>query len=139
MRLTLPAALVAAVCALSSACADVDDAPAMPANVALADTAWSVTAVTGRMGDRTVTAGRLSLSGDGTWRLRYDYRVEGAPAEHVWSSGLSGRWRVEGGDPLAVRFDVLDDRSSAVGLVSPRGVMELTLARVALRLQRTPE
>lgn len=96
---------------------------------------WSVTAAPAA--ERAVLGGRLTLAADRSWRLRYDYRAEGT--EQVWSSGLSGRWELQPGEPAAVRFEVLDDRSTAVGLLRGPDAMEVSLGGLALRLARTPE
>lgn len=84
-------------------------------------------------------AGRLALESDHTWRLRYDYHVVGAPPEHVWSSGLSGTWSLEAGDPAALRVAVTDDRSTAVATLQSASAVELTLAGHRMRFERAPQ
>jgi hypothetical protein len=125
------------VCGLVSACAgDADVAATAPRATAVAGT-WAITAAAAP--ERAVVAGRLTLSSDRTWRLRYDYRDVGVAGDQVWSSGLSGRWEVQAGEPVAVRFEVLDDRSTAVGLLRASGTMDVALGGLTLRLARTPE
>lgn len=96
---------------------------------------WAVTAAP--TAERAVVGGRLTLAADRSWRLRYDYRAE--ETRQVWSSGLSGRWSYQPGEPAAVRFEVLDDRSTAVGLMRGPNAMEVSLGGLALRLVRAPE
>lgn len=88
---------------------------------------------------RAVVGASLSVDEDHTWRLRYDYHLAQTPAEHIWSSGLSGTWEVQPGDPPALRFTVLDDGSTAVATVPSAGRIEVTLAGVHMRFVRTPE
>lgn len=121
-------------CALATACAgEVSDAPSARAPAVAGE--WAVTAAAAPA--RAVVAGRLTLGADRSWRLRYDYRAEGDG--QVWSAGLSGRWELQPGEPAAVRFEVLDDRSTAVGLLRGAGTMEVALGGLALRLMRAPE
>ena len=61
------------------------------------------------------------------------------PLAHVWSSGLSGTWEAQPGEPVAVRFTVLDDRSTAVATMASAGRMEVTLLGLQMRFVRAPE
>ena len=128
--------------ALAAACAPTELLdPATPALAAQVGGAWSLTAVTtvDPRPVRAIVAARLTLADDQSWRLRYDYHVTGEPYEVLHSAGLSGAWSAQPGAPPALRFDVLDDHSSAVALLRTPGTLEVTLAGVAMRLQRAPD
>lgn len=128
--------------ALAPACApnEIID-PAVPALAAQVSGTWSLTTVTtvDPMPARAVVAARLTLADDRSWRFRYDYHITGEPYEVLHSAGLSGSWTAQPGAPPALHFDVLDDHSSAVALLRNPGTLEVTLAGVAMRLQRTPD
>ena len=125
----------------TSACATHDAAAPVEVSQVLVAGAWSLGAeVTDTRGaSRTIVAGRLTLDPDGTWRLRYDYHLGGAPAAHVWSSGLAGTWEAAPGDPMAVRFVIVDDRSTAVAIVPSQGRMDVTFMGLAMRFERAPD
>lgn len=128
--------------ALAPACAPTElSDPAAPALAAQVSGTWSLTTVTtvDPMPVRAVVAARLTLADDRSWRLRYDYHVTGEPYEVLHSAGLSGSWSAQPGAPPALRFDVLDDRSNTVALLPNPGTLEVTLAGVAMRLQRAPD
>lgn len=122
------------LCVHLAACG-VEGAPASASSPALTGE-WAVTAATATA-ERAVVAGRLTLTADHAWRLRYDYRA--TDGGQVWSSGLSGRWQLQPGEPPAVRFEVSDDRSTGVGLLRDPRTMEVALGGIALRLVRAPE
>lgn len=125
------------VLALASACAGEADVAATSPRPAAVSGDWSIASAAAPEG--AVVAGRLTLSPEHSWRLRYDYRMAGAAPDQVWSAGLSGRWELQPGDPVAVRFEVLDDRSTAVGVLRAPGTMEVALGGLTLRLERAPE
>lgn len=89
--------------------------------------------------NRSVVGATLTFEEDHTWRLRYDYHLAATPAEHIWSSGLSGTWEAQRGDVEALRFNVLDDGSTTIATVPSAGRIEVTLAGVHMRFERTPE
>ncbi len=131
-------AIIALALSLAPGCA-ADDAPAAPA--ALLEGRWTLRssgAIEASPG-RAVVGANLTLNEDRTWRLRYDYHLASTPAEHVWSSGLSGTWEAQPGDPPALRFRVLDDGSTAVATVPSAGRIEVTLAGAHMLFERTPE
>ncbi len=134
---TLPAMIVLAL-SLAPGCAP-DDAPAAP--TALVEGRWTLRSADAisTSPQRAVVGANLTLADDHTWRLRYDYHLASTPAEHIWSSGLSGTWEAQPGDPPALRFRVLDDGSTAVATVPAAGRIEVTLAGVHMRFERTPE
>ena len=125
------------VFALTSACAGEADVAATSPRPAAVSGEWSIPSAVAPAG--SVVAGRLTLSPDRSWRLRYDHRAAGAAPDQVWSSGLSGRWELQPGEPAAVRFEVLDDRSTAVGVLRAPGTLEVALGGLTMRLERAPE
>lgn len=125
------------VFALASACTGEADVAATSPRPAAVSGVWSIASAVAPAG--SVVAGRLTLSPDQSWRLRYDHHMAGGAPDQVWSSGLSGRWQLQPGEPAAVRFEVLDDRSTAVGVLREPGTLEVTLGGLAMRLERAPE
>jgi hypothetical protein len=124
------------VCAMALACA-ADEPSISVAGVPTLAGQWSVVAVAVKRPDRSVLGGQLTMSPDRSWRLRYDYR--GQNDDQVWSDGLSGWWVPQPGEPRAVRFEVVDDRSTGTGVLRHTHVMDVSFAEFVLRLVRTPE
>jgi len=134
-------AMVALALTLVPACASEPAAATAQTASAQVQGRWSLDAVR-TLEDhpaRSIVSATLAFDSDGTWRLRYDYHVASTPLAHVWSSGLSGTWEAQPGDPVAVRFTVLDDRSTAVATMAAAARMEVTLMGLQMRFVRAPE
>lgn len=134
-------AMIALALALVPACASEPAAATSQTVAAQVQGRWSLDAVRALEAHptRSIVGATLAFDADGTWRLRYDYHLAATPLGHVWSSGLAGTWEAQPGEPVAVRFTVLDDRSTAVATLPSAGRMEVTLLGLPMRFVRAPE